>query len=284
MANFKMNTILCLAVLTGSAFGAPQIPPLPPIDVPGHGDAPHSTSLPPTTAVPKYPYAAQSTSLPSKTAEPVFPNAPRPTKTVRASRSSGHLQARMEAPPEYLTIEIINAYGQDITTAHASNAGAPTPVDGPIPPGVIPDGASASFAVPTGWAGNVAMNRGDWTLNGDVSLLEAAFINPDDWEFAVAGVDVSYVNGFTVPIMCECDGERVAGCETDLFDTQLKARDVFPGEVNAVINPLRDDLDATSADEFFEPCQGLAYTFPSDHDANSFGSCQSGLISCCIDR
>lgn len=65
--------------------------------------------------------------------------------------------------------------GHDVTTAHASNAGSPTPVGGPIPPGVIPNGTTTSFAVPTGWAGNVAMNRANLSISGDVTLLEASF-------------------------------------------------------------------------------------------------------------
>jgi hypothetical protein len=66
--------------------------------------------------------------------------------------------------------------GQEITTAHASNAGSPTPVGGPIPAGVVPNGTTTSFAVPTGWAGNVAMNRANMALTGDVTLLEASFV------------------------------------------------------------------------------------------------------------
>ncbi|KAK7702426.1 hypothetical protein SLS64_009718 [Diaporthe eres] len=185
----------------------------------------------------------------------------------------------MEQPPEHLTIEILNAYGQEITTAHASNAGSPTPVGGPIQPGIVPNGTTASFAVPTGWAGNVAMNRANMSINGDVTLLEASFVAPEGWGFAVAGVDVSLVNGFTVPVTCECDGHWVAGCKKNLFD--VKARDV-QNAPNAAVNPLRADMSATSAEPFFAPCEGAAYTFPNDHAANSFGACQSGLISCCV--
>lgn len=66
--------------------------------------------------------------------------------------------------------------GQEITTAHASNAGSPTPVGGPIQPGIVPNGTTASFAVPTGWAGNVAMNRANMSITGDETLLEASFV------------------------------------------------------------------------------------------------------------
>lgn len=107
-------------------------------------------------------------------------------------------------------------------------------------------------------------------------------------------MDVSHVNGFTVPINCECDGEWVTGCNKDLFDhnssgdddddytdDELQARD-GQSAANAALNPLRDDMYATSSDEFFAPCQGLAYTYPNDHAAFSFGACQGGTISCCV--
>lgn len=128
----------------------------------------------------------------------------RPTEVARVSQRSEHLQGRMAEPPEHLTIEIINSYGechpercfmslfrmshhgvsrrltvvigQEITTAHASNPGSPTPVGGPILPGVVPNGTTTSFAVPTGWAGNVAMNRANMSVTGDVTLLEASFV------------------------------------------------------------------------------------------------------------
>lgn len=103
--------------------------------------------------------------------------------------------------------------------------------------------------------------------------------SPDKWDFAVAGVDVSLVNGFTVPVTCECDGNWVAGCKKDLFG--VTAREV-QNAANAMANPLRADVSATSAKAFFAPCEGAAYTFPNDHAANSFGACQSGLISCCV--
>lgn len=104
--------------------------------------------------------------------------------------------------------------------------------------------------------------------------------SPEGWGFAVAGVDVSLVNGFTVPVTCECDGTWVAGCKKNLFNAK-KAREV-QNAPNAVVNPLRADMSATSAKPFFAPCEGAAYTFPNDHAANSFGACQSGLISCCV--
>lgn len=41
-----------------------------------------------------------------------------PTETAKASQVGGHLNKRMENPPEHLTIEIVNAYGQYFMRPH----------------------------------------------------------------------------------------------------------------------------------------------------------------------
>ncbi|KAI3393583.1 hypothetical protein diail_3932 [Diaporthe ilicicola] len=261
-----MNTLkialLHVAVLTSPVFSAPQV-------------IRDSLAL----KTPGLPYSDGTAT--SKTSTHDVVGGIHPTEAAKVDRDGAGLLKRMNQPPEHLTIQIVNSYGHEITTAHASNAGSPTPVGGAIQPGVVPHGTTASFAVPTGWAGNVAMNRANFSITGDASLLEASFVKPNGWEFAVAGVDVSYVNGFTVPITCKCDGAWVAGCKKNLFNVKHEAREVN-NVANAAANPLRADMSATSAKEFFKPCEGAAYTFPNDHAANSFGDCQSGLISCCV--
>ncbi|KAJ0120886.1 hypothetical protein J7T55_015623 [Diaporthe amygdali] len=253
----KTTILLYVTALTGPVFSAPQ----------AVSEVAETASLPRSTST------STSQSLVDDAVDGI-----RPTGVAQAAGDSTRLKERMDKPPEHLTIQIINSYGLEITTAHASNAGSPTPVGGAIQPGIVPNGTTASFAVPTGWAGNVAMNRANMSINGDVTLLEASFVVADGWDFAVAGVDVSHVNGFTVPIICECNGKWVAGCKKNLFN--VKARQMKPA--NAAINPLRADTSATSAKAFFAPCEGAAYTFPNDHAANSWGACQSGLISCCV--
>lgn len=56
-------------------------------------------------------------------------------------------------------------------------------------------GATSAFAVPTGWAGNVAINDAGSSITDDDSLIEANFIVPASggYTVAVADVDVSYV-------------------------------------------------------------------------------------------
>lgn len=49
------------------------------------------------------------------------------------------------------------------------------------------------------------------------------------------------------------------------------------------INPTNEATGAaTNASLFFQPCQGKAYTYPNDNDANSEGKCTSGSATCCV--
>ena len=63
--------------------------------------------------------------------------------------------AMMATPPEYLTIQITNSFGMAVSTSHANNANAPTPVGGTPAAGNVANGAVVSFAAPTNWAGNI---------------------------------------------------------------------------------------------------------------------------------
>jgi hypothetical protein len=84
-------------------------------------------------------------------------------------------------------------------------------------PAVLEVGATGSFAVPTGWAGNIAINKAGSAITGDDSLIESSFVVADGDTVAVADVDVSYVTGFTVPVTCSCAGRVVTGCNKNLF-------------------------------------------------------------------
>ncbi|KAI1291671.1 hypothetical protein F5Y03DRAFT_403141 [Xylaria venustula] len=195
------------------------------------------------------------------------------------------LKPRIDLAPEYLTIAIVNNQGGPISTSYASNVGGPTPIWGDNRPGTIPSGGAAAVVVPTGWAGSVAIfdapiNRSRPAPATDSSLIEASFVVPDRYEMAVADIDVSYVNSFSNAITCACEGVVVTGCNLRLWDLNA-----CPNDNNgACVNPFRPDLNATAAVPFFAPCQGAAYTFPHDDDANSWGQCQSGEITCCVGK
>ena len=52
-------------------------------------------------------------------------------------------------------------------------------------------------------------------ING--GKIEGSFIIPLNETVAIPDVDVSYVDGYTVPITCSSQGITVTGCNTDLF-------------------------------------------------------------------
>lgn len=78
-----------------------------------------------------------------------------------------------------------------------------------------------------------------YSLTGDVSLIEGNYVQTWNSKIAVTDVDISYVqvtflavlidnrstllkehrtrNGFTLPIVCHCNGTQVTGCMKDLF-------------------------------------------------------------------
>lgn len=96
-------------------------------------------------------------------------------------------------PPDIVTITVINSYGGPITTSHSIASSVPTPVSGDVSTGTMSHGETASFAVPTGWIGNIAVNDAQYETTGDVSLIEANFVVPYEGTVAVVDVDISYV-------------------------------------------------------------------------------------------
>ncbi|KLU85585.1 hypothetical protein MAPG_04608 [Magnaporthiopsis poae ATCC 64411] len=178
--------------------------------------------------------------------------------------------------PTRLTFKIWNQHGQDVSTRHARNAGSPAPVAGNVGPGVIKKGKSASFVVPRDWAGNVAVvqNGGGRAVVGDESLVEAAFVG------GKIGINISFVSGFSVPIVCACaETDRVVvGCNKNLWALNTCPNDNGKGSCR---NPTRNN-GATSPTKFFAPCRGAAYTFPTDNKAMAHDICKGGTINCCI--
>jgi hypothetical protein len=100
------------------------------------------------------------------------------------------MKPREKNTPDLKKLRIAN--GHAITTSHASNFGAPSAVSGNVAPGTIANGATAAFAVPTGWAGNVAINDASFQITGDDSLIEASF-DTQGGSVGVPDIDVSFV-------------------------------------------------------------------------------------------
>ena len=101
-----------------------------------------------------------------------------------------------------LTIKVVNSFGSPLSIFYGSNAGAPTPVGNPGS-GVLTSSTKVLF--PSDWAGRITIGK---TYDPLGSKIEASYSSPN----YVPDVDVSYVDGFSVPISCSCSGVAVTGC------------------------------------------------------------------------
>ena len=169
-------------------------------------------------------------------------------------------------PDELMTISIDNVYGTQLSLSLASNAGGPSPIGNP-PPGTIAHSSGTQYTFPTGWAGRISVGP---NLNINGSKIEGSFTGPPD-------IDISYVDGYSVPITCSSQGTAVSGCNINLFELGT-CENLVQGPV--CLNPSRILPDGP-APTFFAPCAGAAYTFPNDNDANA-GGLGSNLVTCCI--
>jgi hypothetical protein len=172
-----------------------------------------------------------------------------------------------------MTIAITNLYGAQLSLSFGLNAGFPSPLGDPQPT-LLPDSSSTQYLYPTGWAGRVAIGPNS-NING--SKIEGSFIIPPNGNVALPDVDVSYVDGYTVPITCSSQGITVSGCNIDLFK-QSTCENQVDGPV--CLNPAVS-LPNGPPPDFFAPCAGAAYTYPSDDLANAYNK-TSNSISCCI--
>ncbi len=169
---------------------------------------------------------------------------------------------------DYMTIAMTNAHGNQLSLSFGSNAGGPSPVGNPSAT-ILPDNAFTQYAFPTGWAGRVYVGP---NLNPDGSKIEGSYTGPPD-------IDVSYVDGYSVPITCSSEGTAVSGCNIDLFKQPgIPCNDQVDGPV--CLNSAQNIANGP-APPFFAACEGAAYTYPNDNEAN-VSNLKSTLVSCCI--
>ena len=127
------------------------------------------------------------------------------TSVVLGTASGGALDPLATTPPHIgpkpaiasgsdLTINVVNSFGVPLSIFYGSNAGAPTPVGNP---GSDVLTSSTRVLFPSDWAGRITIgkNYDPWG-----SKIEASFSSPN----YVPDVDVSYVDGYSVPISCSC--------------------------------------------------------------------------------
>ncbi|KAM3460801.1 hypothetical protein MY5147_006507 [Beauveria neobassiana] len=176
-------------------------------------------------------------------------------------------------------ITVLNRHDAPITTVLVTGEGDEP--EGNVGAGQLERGEYGIFTVVEGWSGRVALNVvGNSVTMGDESLIEGSFT--DQGHAVVGDINVSYVDGFTVPAVCWCNENGLsAGCSKNLHKI---SECPTPNGHGACRNPSRG-LNVSEPTSFFEPCfyQGGAYTFDWDHEANSLnGYCPDEQYTCCV--
>ena len=207
--------------------------------------------------------SAPSTSTPSSSAQSTTP-----AWLTSLAPSSTQQPTRASQPVDHLTVSVSNGYGNQLSISLGSNAGGPSPINDP-PASLLSHASTTQYLFPTGWAGRINIGP---NLNPNGSKIEASFTGPPD-------IDVSYVDGFSVPITCSVRNETICGCNLDLF------RPPNPGcpsqrEGPICLNPARESPDGPAA-PFFAACAGAAYTYPNDNTAN-VNDPSYNPVSCCV--
>ena len=165
-------------------------------------------------------------------------------------------------------IAVTNVYGNHLSLSFGLDAGGLSPVGNPLPT-KLADNAFTQYAFPTGWAGRIYVGP---NLNPDGSKIEGSFTGPPD-------IDVSYVDGYSVPITCSSEGLAVTGYNIDLFkQPDISCNTQVDGPI--CLNPAQNIANGP-APPFFAACAEAAYTYPNDNDAD-VSKLKSTLISCCV--
>ncbi|KAJ4397483.1 hypothetical protein N0V93_001712 [Gnomoniopsis smithogilvyi] len=188
-----------------------------------------------------------------------------------------------------ITVTMVNSMAAPLTTAIASNPGVPPLASGAASlEGTLSAGGTASIVAPQGWAGNIAVGLANYTALYMPSLMEASLMTKSQSDPGFSfDIDVSYVNGYTVPIICTCNDDKtfLSGCSEDLWGQNKcgAGGETDEADKGVCTNPTNNgSFTGTAATPFFKPCEGKAYTYPSDDDANSNGKCAGGSATCCV--
>ncbi|MCJ1401218.1 hypothetical protein MMC11_004430 [Xylographa trunciseda] len=244
--------------------------------------------------------AAPAAPAPVSVAPQVVPAAPAPSPTTMVAVPAGNILANegivthsptSKAPPaptgfvdgctsvntRYLTISVTNSWTADLTAFLGSNYGAPTPVGNPAPT-VLPPSAATSYVFPPCWAGRISLDPSS-DSNPFASKIEGSAGSNQSKDL---DLDVSYVDGYTVPITCSSSGKVVVGCNIDLFGAGDCGGngEVLDDSGTGCWNPTNTVVGNGPPTKFFAPCAGAAYTFPNDNDANNGAVAET--VSCCI--
>ena len=187
-----------------------------------------------------------------------------PTATLQAEQVTT-AAAQVDVAGGALTIDINNYWQKPLSISYLNNAGSPSAIGAPQ---AAPLATKTRVVYPTGWAGRISIGS---LISSANSLIEGSTTGWPD-------IDVSYVDGFSVPITCSVNNVAITGCNIDLWSLSPCPNSV--GDQGVCLNPMQGVANGPATD-WFKPCQGAAYTFPNDNIANN-GNTGSPNIVCCV--
>lgn len=172
--------------------------------------------------------------------------------------------------PKYITMVYENRMDEAIQLSPRSASGQ-DPLPGYPQPGVLEPSKTSTLVVPTGMGVNMAF--GSSVLGSTVEMNRA---RPQ------AHIDVSFVEGYTLPIVCSVKGSLpLTGCNLDLWEyaanvTRAPCPDTQPWGCKNTGRFVNGPALA-----FFAPCSGAAYTYDRDNRANQ-GCNGAEEFHCCV--
>ena len=189
-----------------------------------------------------------------------------PAATIQAAQVTTAAPVVDVAGVGVMTVDITNNWPSPLSISYLNNAGSPSAIGAPQG---APLGTKTTVIYPTGWAGRIYVGG---TINSADSKIEGSTTGAND-------IDVSYVDGYSVPITCSAGNTPVTGCNINLWDVSGPCANEV-GDHDVCLNPMQGVANGPAI-PWFLPCQGAAYTFPNDNIAND-GDTGTPNVSCCI--
>ena len=168
----------------------------------------------------------------------------------------------------HIIITVINKFNNDVFFFFSSNVDDLSLIDNSSSTALLDNGFT-QYTFFTGWAGQICVGL---NFNPNDSKIKDNYTDLSD-------INVNYVNGFSVSIICSFKNTPISGCNIDLFK-QPNISCINQVEGPVCLNPAQG-LANGPALLFFAACKGAAYTYPNDNNVN-ISNFKSTLISCCI--
>ena len=200
------------------------------------------TGSPPT-------HTPKPSGLPSESAEgKTLSTATVPASSITPSTLPASVTSSPPIGSGVMNIGIENHWPEPLSISYLDNEGSPGALGSPS---AAPLGSSTQLVYPTGWAGRIYVGK---TTNSANSKIEGSTTGAND-------IDVSYVDGYSVPVTCSVAGTPVTGCNIDLWTATTNCTNMV-GHKDVCLNPMQGVADGPS-DPWFVPPHSISIALPT---------------------